>query len=207
MLFKFRKAEKEIPTFIASSISVPPEAVDLGYAVDSDLNAENCEFFIDSFGKGSWAKAMYHVHWIEAHYSINLQQPPGHPFDFLVSTGLYVNHSPKGSKQKVEEGYYLGEEVSPGQHKVFMSYELDYQNGRQEVCLRQQINAIAFFIDIHRHNTGKIERLWIRNQGNNYTLGEIFDGFPTHDRSAGLGSITYVEQPSPIYNQKTTCLR
>jgi hypothetical protein len=174
----------------------------LNYAITANHDANHCEFFVNAFGRGSWSHNSAQMRWIEAYLSVdeaNLQAGPGAK---VLNAGMFVSY--RGLKAATDgAGLYLGTRIEPSYYRVRMTYDENVHT-YQIIEVRRSVERIAFFVDVQRSN-GKIERLWLKNGSEDYSVQAIFDGYPTSWKSLGSGSVAYVERPSPVFNQKLAC--
>lgn len=166
---------------------------DYAVAVTHDYDARNCEFYVNSFGKGGWSHNGVTVEWIDSYVQANVDSLERAQGDKVLDAGLYTaGRTFLGSPVVGQAGYF----------HVGMTFNQSVPTGAGPLPLED----FAFFIDVKRVG-GAIDRLWIKNGTRNFDLAGVFNNYPTSEQSLGSGRILWVEGNSPIFAQKAACGR
>lgn len=160
---------------------------ELDYEPTLDVDAGNCEFYIDKFTKRYAYNMQFFRHWIEAYICVPLQ--PGE----LLNVGIWIRYQYGGV---VNESFSLGNEIH---WNYWVIGSIFHENGMSEAL---DIQEFAFFIDLRRPN-GEIARIWQSRSGENYTLAEVFRN--SHTSSFGKGSGEYADESSVVFDTKRSC--
>jgi len=182
----------ELPTFkIAHDGSFSPSG--LSYTVSINRDALNCEFYVDSFAKGNLSHGSAYRSWVGA--DIKTQRE-------VLSAGMYAKMKSINNGQDIE-GYFLGDMLSDKAYKIQLNYEWTEQ-GVYVIARNFELDHFAFFVDVRRDDSS-VHRIWLKNGNQDFTMESVFGHYPTYERSIGLGMVSYVLDPSPVYNQKHNC--
>jgi hypothetical protein len=193
-------AASTLPAFRTAGMSQIPATIP--YAVN-DFDANNCEFFVNAFGRGTFSHNSGFANWIEAYVSIDEASLVLGAKGSIENVGMYVKYSGLNAASASGDGLFLGNRIEPAYYKVRMTNsENVHGNGITQV--RRRVERLAFFIDVKRAN-GVVDRLWLKNGAADYTVDAIFDGYPVSYQNLGAGLVTFAEGGSPIFNQKRAC--
>jgi hypothetical protein len=164
----------------------------LGYSVDANYDANNCELFVNAFGRGSFSHDGASASWLEAYLRVALQQGE------LLGAGMWTRYLDDSST--VQERFSLGTEIEPGYYKTGFTYARNALDGSP---YSWQVTAVAFFVDVRRPD-GQVVRLWVSNHGTNYGLDAIF-AVPGYVQGGGITSVEYADESVALFDQKRAC--
>ena len=142
------------------------------YTVNANYDANNCEFYVDAFEEGYFSGGPAHTRWIDASFKINEADLMIRQGNTILNSGMYVKLSGGGEK------YVFG---SPASFDI--EARVTSSTGESTIAYTP-VDAVAFFLDLRRPN-GEVGRLWISNGGKNFTLAQIFDGYPFQESVLG----------------------
>jgi len=163
-----------------------------GYLVSTNADANNCELYVDVFGRGTYSVNGFSAKWIEA--DLRVQSPNGQ----VMGAGLLVNYLDAASLSHT--AWRLGAETSPGLwHTGFTWTKSGPGNGNFSFA----VVDFAFFLDV-KSADGMVSRLWISANGQNYTLDETY-ATPGTIESGGSTTIEYASDMASLFDQKHVC--
>lgn len=163
------------------------------YVVDMNFDANNCEFFVDKFGRGSFSANGASGSWIEADYHV------GSPDGEVENAGMFTRYLDEASVQ--HEAWTLGSETSPGLWHTGFTWK---RNTLGPGSFSYTVVDFAFFIDVHTAG-GDMVRLWLSNGGANYTVAATY-AVPGTTESMGATTIEYAADQAALFDQKHVCM-
>ncbi len=183
------------------------------YEIDAELEAEHCEYYVDSLGIGELTSGARQGRFIDLYFRVNEHELVDLRGETLLAVGAVVNArsftaetervglTTKGALDVLEfvERIYASR-VAPG------SWQLRYhfEERREPQLWFKEAKGLAFFLDVQRAN-GRIERLWIRDQRGFFPLDGLFLGDPGSEAWVGIGRIRFPSAESPVYRLKAGC--
>jgi len=173
------------------------------YQVDDNFAANHCEFYIDSFGLGRWDKASAHRRWIETTLIVNNKDIVEKNDEQILGAGAFIRFKGMNEHSKDGEGFYFAEEKNPGQYLLEFNYE-ENRHESEVIPYVTRITSIAFFVDI-KSQQGRIRRVWVTEGTHDFSIESIMNGYSSWERPLGLGAVRYVNEPSPVFNQRKAC--
>lgn len=162
----------------------------MNYEPASNHSARNCEFFVNSFGKGNWSHNGAYANWVEAYLSVKQQD------GLLQNVGMLVHYKDNADPSTVKTRISLGREISANYWRTGFTFE-------QNAAYKFTIVDFAFFIDVQQQS-GAVDRLWVSNSGANYTMENTFS-VPGYVQGIGSGSVEYANESVVLFNQKKSC--
>jgi hypothetical protein len=128
----------------------------LDYSVAKSSDANNCEFYVNSIGRGTFENGGFTVDWYEMYVSVAHQQDGQIKNVGMLSIGHDgIDH------------YTFGTKIEPDYWKV------GFTDGLSAEERDQPIVEVAAFVDVRRPS-GRIERLWQSAHGANYSVEATF---------------------------------
>jgi hypothetical protein len=161
---------------------------------DREFDATNCEFYINSLGKEQrhYGGGGYDEIRIVSYLSVNAKDLVAKQGGTITQVGMRLNGTDDViTTQELEPSYYVLRKTL---------WLRGYRN--EDYDLRQ----LAYFIDVQRTD-GMVDRLWLKDGWHDFNWPEVFDSYPQTVKYLGPNSDSYVEEPSPIYNQKKICIK
>ncbi len=162
----------------------------IDYQPATQVDTNNCEFYVNAFGRGQWSQASVHASWLESWISVNAEQEGQ-----VENVGLWASYRDLADGS-LHEVLSLGSEYEPNYWLVGLTKE-------ENSLFDRQVEALAFFLDVRRLD-GSVERLWQSRSGANYTEADIFAvaGFLL---SLGSGSVEYADESMGLFDAKRAC--
>lgn len=179
------------------------QSTTLPYTVDEEFTANTCEFYVNAFGRGAFAKASAYRRWYEAWVSVDAASLVASQDGTILNVGMFAAWHGLNSDSPDGAALLLGREVEPAYYALRMNYD-ENLHGASFTAVRREVTQLAFFLDVKRAS-GSVVRLWLTDGWQDFTPAGIFDGYPTHFLSLGLGGVSYILGDSPIYDQKRNC--
>lgn len=161
----------------------------ISYSVDSNVDANNCEFFIEGFAEGSWTHSGSSSRWVEAKLRVDKKSLENHQDGEVLAAGIY------------SAGTFFTGTAQGNLYTVGITFE---QSPRANEA--RPVKDFAFFVDVKRSN-GNVDRLWVKNGNRDFTMNSVFGNFPVYEQSLGSGTMFWVQGASPIFNQAKACRR
>lgn len=161
------------------------------YSVAQNFDADNCEFYVDSFAQAGFSADGATEAWIEAHIQV------GSPQGTIVGMGMYTHIIDQdGTPQDIWD---FGTETAPS------TWDTGHIYGRSGLSgnLTTTVEDFAFFIDVQQAG-GDVIRLWVSSGGANFTLAQVFAAGETQ-QNEGDSWYDWANDPSPIFDQKHAC--
>jgi hypothetical protein len=158
-------------------------------ATSADYSATNCEFYVDSVADGNFANGGVTARWVQAAIVANTSQP-----GTIVEVGMYTETSDGGRTVT------LGHPSSgnqPGHYDVGFTYFENFEG------IDNTIFDFAFYIDVKRSDTETV-RLWVSDQGNNFTMKNTF-AHASDPVTTGGTSLRYAASDAFVFHQKQAC--
>lgn len=183
----------------------------LAYQIGAEFEANHCEFYIDSFGVGSFRYLETKQKFLDIYLRVNERELVRLQGDEILSAGAALSLRSFTAQIDDDRRPFIDllefTERVTAERVASESWQLRFAFEEQGSPLQffKEIRGLAFFIDIKRNATGRIERLWVRNLGHDFTIDGIFEDRPGTEMSIGIGAIRYPEASSPIYYQKKAC--
>lgn len=164
------------------------------YLVSANHDANNCEFYVDAFGRGSYSVNGFSGSWLEADLrtSAAIQGQ-------VQNAGMLVRYLDEANVQKT--GWRLGSEASPGIWHTGFTWT---KTGPGMGNFTFQVVDFAFFIDV-KGAGGDVTRLWISKSGANYTVAETY-AVPGTIQSGGSTTIEFAADAASLFDQKHACV-
>lgn len=167
------------------------------------FNANNCEFFID----GVASIYSYNMAWSRRvlHSEIVAQDPT------ISRFGQWIRYRDTATGQeKITEIF-----ASQNSNFIFLSptkWAIDFEYAGTSASHPGPGGAASFAYDIidfayfaeSQNSVGTPIRLWISNQGQNFSFDETFSQ-PTYTAGLGRGSLTWSDQSKKVFSQKRAC--
>ena len=161
--------------------------------VSMNFDANNCEFFIDSFGRGEFSNSGPTYRWIQASLIVA-------PQDGLLQEAGMMVHTLNSDTGEIEKWYAVGTETSPSVYLLGFTYE---QAGVSTGGFSYEVVDFAFFIDVKRA-TGEVVRLWVSDGGANYDLDQAY-AVAGREEPLGGGTLEYADGSVILFDQKRAC--
>ncbi len=162
------------------------------YEIQDTFNANNAEFYINSFGSGIWDHNRNHAKWIDSYVSVDVKSLVTNQGGEILNVGL-----------KMGEHFYTGVAVAnePGYYHVGVTYE------HSRYAAPIPLQDFSYFVDVKRAD-GKVERLVVKNGPQDFNLLDVMGSYPVDHQYLGAGLIQWVkaDSESPIYNQRRACV-
>lgn len=171
----------------SAASSMYPSCID--WAPSADLDANNCELWVNALGKGQWSHNGSTLGWLEAW--IRVQPQDGQ----VLGVGMWVqSKNPQGA---LSEAFDFGSETEPGY------WMTGFTTKKSSDGTDQTPVTFAFFVDVRRPS-GLVDRLWQSANGANYTLEAAY-AVPGYVKGIGSGSIEYADESVGLFAQKHAC--
>lgn len=188
-----RDVEKETGAHTEDYRMAHNESYCLPYDVADQLDADNCEFFVDGFGDGFVGHYGIPFRWLLAY--LKVLPAAGE----VQNAGLFVRYHDNISGRD-EQRFLIGIEEAPGVFRAGFAYQ---QAGVQMMEARDKsVTAYAFFIDVRRGD--RVVRLWHSRHGANYTLPDAFD-LPTYNESIPYGHLLWADAAALVLESRRAC--
>jgi hypothetical protein len=156
-------------------------------AADANFDANNCELWVNGFGRGSFANGGASATWLEAYVSV----PPTD--GDVLGVGMFTRTAAGEPADLV----MLGHEFETDYWKTGVTLSRTFGNEHHEA-----IDA-AFFVDIERD--GRVLRFWQSQHGANFSIADTFAAPPSATVSIGGGAVVYANTRARIFDQKHAC--
>jgi cysteine-rich repeat protein len=163
------------------------------YVIDQNHDANNCEFFVDVFGRGSFSVNGASGKWLEA--DLRMGAPEGD----LQAVGMLTSYLDESNTQQT--AWSLGAETGPGVWHTGFTWE---RTGLGPNNFSFTVVDFAFFIDV-KNMAGDTVRLWISNNGANYTVAQTY-AVPGQIESMGATTVEYAAVQASLFDQKHACM-
>ena len=155
------------------------------WAPQQNLDANNCELYVDGLGKGQWSHGGATLAWLEAWIKVSSLDGQ------VLGVGMWVEPGGGG------EVWSYGTETQPG------TWLTGFTTVKSSDGTSTSVKQMAFFVDVRR-STGAVERLWLSGGGANYTVESTF-AKPGWVTGIGSGSIEYADESAALFDQKHAC--
>lgn len=158
-----------------------------------EADADHCEFYVNSLGteRYHYGGGGYDELLVVAYLSVDVGSLVQAQGGKILQVGMRMNGQDDVAVQsEIERGYYKLRQTL---------WETGYNRSQYD------LHYFAFFIDVQRPG-GEVARLWLKNGDWDFNWPDVFQNYPKHVINRGPNSLEYVKDPSPIYNQKKSCI-
>jgi hypothetical protein len=166
----------------------------LAYVPSANYDANNCELWVNGFGKGNFANGGFTNDWLEAYISVPAE------YGQLLNAAIYVRSHAQDSSAE-EQDIVLGNLIARNYYATGFNYG---RFGIDVQTVDLTVDEFAFFVDVKRP-TGEIVRLWQSDAGNNYAWSETFALPPSGTKSLGGGDVVYANNGAHVFDQRGAC--
>lgn len=190
-------ADNEAESLIQWHSAFAYEPTTLDSAPSSHSNVQEpgggaCSLYVNSFGLGQWSHNQSHARWVEGYVST------AEPAEQVVRVGLFAQV--QGAEDNAPRAVFsFGDKIDPNYWRVGLTLENNLE-------FDDSLIDFAFFVDVTLQD-GSLQRRWLSNLGNNYTLDQVFavDGFHL---GIGSGDIHYANELDPsisLFDHRRFC--
>lgn len=158
----------------------------------SERDANNCEFYVNSLGKETrhYPGGGYDEEILVVYISVNTNDLVVRQGGRIVQVGMRLNG---------KDDVTVSREMEPAYYMLRKSLWIrGYQNNDYN------LEQLAFFVDINRKD-GTSDRVWLKDSWHDFNWPEIFNDYPKTEIYTYPSMAKYVEEPSPVYNQRKAC--
>jgi hypothetical protein len=180
------------------------------YDVNVEREARPCELYVDSLGIGHFRYLESQQQFLDAYLRVNEHELVDLQGDHILTAGAAVEvrsitaalgDDGKPALDMLDFGEKVfAERIGPGSYQLRFAFE---ERSHPQRFLKE-LKSVAFFVDVKR-DVGRVERLWLRHGGANFTMDAVFGDKPGSEMSIGIGAVRYPPNDSPIYAQKHAC--
>lgn len=201
------------PAFAESETGVMDSSeapVILQYVPQENLDADACELWVNGFGDGTeHVYAAVGGQLYESWIQINgpLLQSRGMR---MLNTGAFVRYTEQTTQNPeptLKQMLVTASQV--GDDPTYFRADFRYRWHNFEKETSRVVHNIAVFLDVESEGS-KVTRFWMSNRGKNYSIAEIFNGYPLTPIvrvGPGLRTMRYLENwsDSPILRSRKKC--
>lgn len=164
------------------------------YAVDEQVDATNCEFYLAGFGTVYEGHYGIPFEWLEAYLVVGPQQGE------LLNAGMFVRYTDTmdGSGHT---RFMLGALKEGSTWKTGFTHNSTAIMGIPGY--RYNVDQVAFFIDVRRPS-GTVVRLWQSRHGANYSWDDAFGAGATA-QSIPYGNAQWAVDAATIFDSRRSC--
>ena len=164
--------------------------------VPENVDATNCEFYVNALGRGHYAHNAAWGDWLEAWIQV------GSPEGVVENVGLWVAYEDADGAEA--ELFSMGQEFEPNYWLTGFTFGLSaVGRGPEAVPIQYTVTEFAFFLDVRRPS-GEVTRLWQSAGGANYTLAACY-AVPGYSHGIGIGEIEYADESVGLFDAKRSC--
>lgn len=159
---------------------------EIAYDVDTNFDANHCELFVDTFGRGEFTNGGISTRWLQTEIAVPEQEGE------ILNVGMFVT--------TVDDGDFvmLGQETNDEVWTTGFTFSSNAGSG-----VDHDVRAFAFFVDVERTD-GRVVRLWQSAGGADFDVEDTF-ARPGEVEGIGGGTITFAGDDAEIFAQKHAC--
>jgi hypothetical protein len=200
-------ASAEPETGVMDSSETP---VILQYVPQENIDADNCQMWVNGFGDGTEhvytaVGGQLYETWIQVNGP--LLQSRGMR---ILNTGVFLRYTEQTTQNPeptLKETFVIASQHASDATYFRTDFRYRWHNFEKETS--RVVHNIAIFLDVEWEGS-KVTRFWMSNNGKNYTLAEILNGYPLTSLitvGPGLRTMRYLENwsDSPILSNRKKC--
>ncbi len=181
-------------TFLALLTSTPGALAAEPIVPTRQADATSCELYINTLDLEQWhyGGGGYDEQFMTLYVSVNTDELVDRLGGKILQVGMRLNGvDDVAAAREFEPAYYLLRQSL---------WERGYETHDYD------LHRFAVWVDVERRD-GTIDRLWLKDGWHDFDWPAVFDGYPKQQEGRGSQYHQYVQNPSPVYNQRNVCTR